>query len=157
MPDLVSYSFLGWVTDTNLKIIFSSIIILLLVTVVAIGVDYLIRKTIVTNINNSFKRSRLLLLQLINENHVLDSLALLVFGLVFVFGSFLLASNTKPLSVAIATVTLKTANLFNLYILTVSINRFIYALHEFYQRTSSRDDKLSWHSYMLAPRENVTL
>lgn len=148
MPDMVSNSFLAWVTDANLKIIFSSIIILLLIAAVAIGVDYLIRKTIIYALNRKLHFSRLKLLRLIEEHHVLDSLALLVSGLVFVFGSFLLAENNKALTLSIASFTLKTANLFNLYILTVSLNRFISALHEYYQSTSKRDDKSSWHSYI---------
>ncbi len=148
MPDMVSNSFLGWVTDANLKVIFSSIIIFSLITAVAVGVDYLIRKTIIYALNRKLHFSKLKLLQLIEEHHVLDSLALLVFGLVFVFGSFLLAEDNKALTLSIANLTLKAANLFNLYILTVSLNRFISALHEYYQSTSKRDDKSSWHSYI---------
>ncbi|HRG61444.1 MAG TPA: mechanosensitive ion channel [Burkholderiales bacterium] len=148
MPDMVSNSFLGWVTDANLKIIFSSIIIFFLITAVAVGVDYLIRKTIIYALNRKLHFSKLKLLQLIEEHHVLDSLALLVFGLVFVFGSFLLVEGNKALTLSIANFTLKAANLFNLYILTVSLNRFISALHEYYQSTSERDDKSSWHSYI---------
>lgn len=148
MPDMVSNSFLGWVTDANLKVIFSSIIIFSLITAVAVGVDYLIRKTIIYALNRKLHFSKLKLLQLIEEHHVLDSLALLVFGLVFVFGSFLLAEDNKALTLSIANFTLKAANLFNLYILTVSLNRFISALHEYYQSTSKRDDKSSWHSYI---------
>lgn len=148
MPDLISYSLLGWVTDKNLKIIFSSLIIIGLITAVAIGVDFLIRKTLLSYVNSRLSNSRFLLLRLFGEYHVLNSAALLIFGLVFVFGSFLLVKNDSPLSLSIATVTLKSANLFNLYILTLSINRIIFALHEYYQQVSSRDDKSTWHSYI---------
>ncbi|AUR51722.1 mechanosensitive ion channel family protein [Aquella oligotrophica] len=148
MTDLVSYSLIGWITDRNLKIIFGSLIIIILITAVAIGVDFLIRKTLLSYVNHSLAKSRYLFLRLFVEYHVLNSAALLIFGLVFVFGSFLLVDNNNPLSLSIATVVLKSANLFNLYILTLSINRIIFALHDYYQQVSKRDDKSTWHSYI---------
>lgn len=148
MPDLVSNSFLSWVTNNNLKTIFSSLILLLLITAVAIGVDYLIRKTLIRTLDYKLKTSKWILAQLIVKHHVFSMLALIFFGLVFVFGSFFLVSNTNPFSVSIANITLKCANLFNLYILTVAINRFISALHDYYQHISDRENKSSWHSYI---------
>ncbi len=148
MPDLVSNSFLSWVTNSNLKTIFSSIIIITLIGAVAVGVDYLIRKTLIKALNHKLQTSKWTLAQLIEKYHVFSTLSLLSFGLVFVFGSFFLVSNSNPFSITIASFTLKCANLFNLYILTVSINRFISALHDYYQHISDRENKSSWHSYI---------
>ena len=57
MNDLVSTSLLGWITDSNLKAIFNSIIVLILISLVALGVDYLIRKTLIHFLNLRFKHS----------------------------------------------------------------------------------------------------
>lgn len=148
MNDLVSTSLLGWVTDASLKTIFSSIIILILIGLVALGVDYLIRKTIISFFNTKLKYSNSRFGQLISDHHVLNSGALLILGLVFVFGSFILVVNSNALSLKIAKTILIFANLFNLYVLTFTINRFIFALHDFYQLTSTRNNKSSWQSYI---------
>jgi len=148
MNDLVSTSLLGWITDANLKAIFGAIIVLILISFVALGVDYLIRKTIIYFLNLKLKHSNSRFARLISDYHVLNSTALLVSGLVFVFGSFMLVVNGNSLSLKIAKTVLISANLFNLYILTFSLNRFIFALHDYYQLTSKRNDKSSWHSYI---------
>lgn len=148
MNDLVSTSLLGWINDANLKAIFGAIIILLMISLVALGVDYLVRKTVINFLNMKLKYSRSRFGKLISDYHVLNSSALLMSGLVFVFGSFLFVISGNALSVKIAKLVLIGANLFNLYILTFSINRFIFALHDYYQLTSNRDDKSSWHSYI---------
>ena len=147
MNDLVSVSLFGWVTDANLKVIFSSAIIWLLIAVVAFGVDFLIRKSLLIMLNDRLMRSRSKFLHLLAEYQVIITLGLIIDGLVFVFGSFMINSTT-PLGIMFARFTLKSATLFNLYVFTFTLNRFIFAIHDYYQLISVREDKLTWHSYI---------
>ncbi len=149
MNDLVSASLLGWVNNANLKEIFSSLISLIGISLVAFGCDFLLRRTLLPKFQQRILRSRMVLLQLIGEYRVINTLGLLISGIVFVFGSVAMAYNTKlPLGLTFATVTLKSANLFNLFVLTLAINRFIFALHDYYQLATARNIKLHWHSYI---------
>lgn len=148
MQDMISASFLSWITDTNLKVIFSEIIILALIALVAKGVDYLLRTILLTQLNNWLSNSRVRLLRLIVVHKVFNSLAYIIFGLVFVLGSFILVKNGQPVTIKIATATLKFANLFNLFFLTLTFNRIIHVLHDYYE--SSRRDAVQHpiHSYV---------
>lgn len=148
MNEFFNHSFLSWVNGINLKVIFVLFIKLALIGLIAFIIDFVIRRTIIRFLNSMLSKSRYPLLQLFEEFHVFDSLALMIVGFFFILGSFTLDNDGSKLGIAVSLVVLKTANLFNLYILTVSINRMIFAVHEYYQRISSRDDKASWYSYI---------
>jgi miniconductance mechanosensitive channel len=148
MQDMISASFLSWITDTNLKLIFSEVIILILIALVAKGVDYLIRNLFLTLLNNWLSNSRFRFVKLIVRYRVFNALFYIVSGLVFVLGSFILVKNNQPLTVVIATTTLKFANLFNLFILTLTFNRIIHALHDYYESSRRDITQHPIHSYV---------
>lgn len=148
MNELVNVSMLGWVTDSNLKAIFSTLLWWLLISIVAFGADYLLRNMMLGWLDSRLSYAKSRFWQLISQYRVLNTLGLLFIGLVFVFGSFLIGNPNNLLEVFFAKITLKSATLFNLYILTLSGNRLIFAIHDYYQLISERDDKLSWHSYI---------
>lgn len=133
MEEMISASLLSWVTDANLKAIFSSTIIIILIGIVASGIDFLISNLLITQLNSYFAKSRSYLLQLVVKKYLLNSIAKITIGFVFVFGSFLLAQGAAPVSVSIATIVLKLANIFNICILTLCFNKIISIYHDYYE------------------------
>lgn len=133
MEEMISISLLSWVTDSNLKIIFSSIILIVMITIVASGIDFLLNSLLITQINKYLANSKSFLLQLVSKRSFLNSLSRLSIGLVYVFGSFLLAKNTSSISVLIATIVLKAGNIFNICILNICFNKCISIYHDYYE------------------------
>ncbi len=101
MEEIINITLLSGITDANLKVIFGSIIIIILIAVVASGVDFMLNGLAIKQINKYLINSKYYLLQLIAKRNLLNSMSLISIGLVFVFGSFIIAKNPEPMALTI--------------------------------------------------------
>jgi miniconductance mechanosensitive channel len=133
MDEIINITLLSGITDANLKVVFSSIIILILIGVVASGVDFLLNGLLIPQINKRLSGSKYYLPRLIAKHGVLNSLSRISLGLVFVFGSFIIAKHPNPIAIDIATIVIKSANIFNICILNICLNKCIRIYHDYHE------------------------
>ncbi|MCC2624675.1 MAG: hypothetical protein K0R14_548 [Burkholderiales bacterium] len=133
MDEIINITLLSGITDANVKVIFSSIIIIILIGIVASGVDFLLNGLLLPQINKYLTGSKYYLPRLIAKHGVLNSLSRISLGLVFVFGSFIIARHPNPIAIDIATIVIKSANIFNICILNICLNKCIRIYHNYHE------------------------